>query len=181
MSAWEYLDTDIFQSRFAIVGAYLRGKIRNKVIVDLNCGASTSLNNFLTPDYALYVANDVAFSRDCEIPCVRLLKEDDTKMLARLQLITSVVDVFVHMGGIARLSMEDVESKTDSISGREIVDFYKPKIVILEAIRSFALGLYKDYLPVMKENYRMAHVISLVIDNEEYVTDRVFRFYERLL
>ena len=53
--AWEYLNDSRWNIRYKIISSYLKDKIKDKVILDINCGIPT-LYNYLE-GFSVYYAN----------------------------------------------------------------------------------------------------------------------------
>lgn len=179
---WEYLDTDIFQARFGIIAAYLREYAKGATLVDLNCGKEAHLFDYLRDDLNQYVGNDINLRSGGRIGKHAFLKYNDTEVLAALNYITDKVDIFCHLGwGAGIISREPVESQTDTISGRAIVQEYMPQLVILESVEKYFQFLLKEYSPLLESSgYELAHSLSLQIDNpDSFVNRRQCAFWEK--
>jgi hypothetical protein len=180
---WEYLDEDIFQTRFGIVAAYLKGKTENKTILDLNCGKDFPILKYLSTDFRQYIGNDIAIDVGLVGNNDLLLKMDDRHILEFLKDKVKEVDILLHLGcGGHAISGESVESATDTETGGEIIRNYKPEIFILESVEKYfhhVLGQYGHVLN--EESYKITHTLRLVIDEkEDFINHRVFRFFERI-
>jgi hypothetical protein len=178
--SWDYLDTDIFQTRFGIVAAYLKERAYGKTILDMNCGQNAQFLHHFKSGFKQYIGNDV-LAEESDEPYRFISPISDVYLLDFLKNMGVKIDIFLHLGaGMGKIAGESVESMTETASGCAIVDYYKPEIVILESIRRFACQMGTDYEgTLIKNGYKLAHQLTLTIDKDSYVSTRIFQFYEK--
>ncbi len=128
--AWEYLPQA--DERFKVVAEYLKGRTKDKVIVDLNC-LEARLTRFIEPDFAKYKGNDV---------------QDKFPVLSKGEFVIARDDQFVQnlyrcdiliaagIGGY-EISRHPLESPTSTASTKFIIRNLQPEIIVLEAIQDF--------------------------------------------
>lgn len=175
--AWEYLDSLPFQARFGIVGAFLRDRVWNSVIVDLNCGKRGCLKDYIRYGFSLYYGNDknLEEQRDYGNGRVILEKLEDCYVPARLDELVDRIDILVILGH----AIGDLESSTSTETWKRLVETWTPQFLVHEAISDFCELTENIEKHAMDVKYDLECRMTLSIDSGEFVRSRIFSFYRR--
>lgn len=168
---WEYLEQQNFDKRFEIIVQFLKGKTKDKVIVDLDCG-SAKLCKFLEPDWLTYVGNDI------DEKYIRMAKEHNVPKtsfyLKSDEHVDECTDILIVMGyGGQEITHAEEESKTLNSSIKRIVEKHQPEIVILEMIKPFSICMddFKKFLE--SRGYKgLIHEVE-INDKFKFVSTRI--------
>jgi GT2 family glycosyltransferase len=164
---WEYLPQ--CDKRFEIAASYLKGKTKDKVIVDLDC-LEARLLKYISHDFAKYLGNDILV-RFPNIPKTEFHPYPDDQFVANLKKC-DILCVFGHGG--YEITGQNEESKTLTESIKKVVSRLEPQTVILEAVQYFEPIIGK----IITKGYDLK--IKEYMDlGEEWVKKRVIYIYER--
>jgi hypothetical protein len=133
-----YLASKEFDARYAKVGAYLKGKVSGKRLVDINCNIAGT-EKYLDRDYASYFGNDKeeAFLQRARYSAgsnaiFRQLSDKDVGDKIKQ------CDILIALGyGAAEKTGEPLESATLGTSIKKIIERCSPEIVVFEMIQMF--------------------------------------------
>ncbi len=188
--AWEYLNDDIFETRYAIIVNYLYNKLSfGDVILDMNCGENANFINYfydLDPsgeESYKYIGNDILIPKEKERnDYMALINLHDDEMLNWLIGNTFKIDVFMCLGdGAGENDGTGLESKTSYASGLSIIDCFSPSHVIIEVAKKY-INRIGDYIRALDDrDYELVHHLNLDIDVVKYgfVGERKFCFWEK--
>jgi len=174
---WEYLDTEPFQARFGIVHSYLRDKVWDKTIVDLNCGHAAPLVDYIPYGFSLFYANDINLDDEISYGNGRVILERimDEKVPERLEEILDRLDVLVLLGHAT--GNEQESDMALGVWGSLLVK-WKPSILIHEAASSFSDLIAKTEDMTRLLDYQIDLRMRLIIEPDDgFVRSRVFTFY----
>ena len=173
---WEYLQTEELDLRLKIIAAYLKGKTKDRVIVDLDCGTAR-LIKFLEKNFKLYYGNDVneeliEIARGYGIKNSEFVVLPDNRVTEKI----NEIDILLMLGyGAGEYVRNDVESETLADSFKNLVAKFSPKIVIVEGIDLWERN-YKAYSQIKKflkeKGYLLDYETYLQIGD---VPDEVYR------
>ncbi len=168
--AWEYLPE--VDERFRVIAGYLKGKTKDKVIVDLNC-LEARLTKYIEPDFAKYLGNDI----QDKFPVLskaefKIAKDDEfVRSLDRCDIL-----IWTGIGGY-EITKEPLESKTATESARFVISTLKPKIIALESVREFE-GII-SYLEAFTIAGRYGLALKKYLDlGDSWVKKRIVYIYE---
>jgi len=180
--AWEYLQNKDFELRFRVIAAYLKGKTRDKVILDLDCGTANTVL-FLEPDYKCYIGNDI---------CKEYLKTASQYKVEKTRfyclsdkelgdVLKEKVNVLLALGLGA--GTHPMESPTLSDSLIFFIKRDKPEIVVIEAVTEYdekynILRGPEQYM--LSHGYRKDAEIKMDLpDYNNFVNFRKFLFFRK--
>jgi|TARA_Y100000310_G_scaffold314609_1_gene364144 hypothetical protein len=162
--AWEYLNDSRWNIRYKIISSYLKDKIKDKVILDINCGIPT-LYNYLE-GFSVYYANDII---PIEMVGDKLIfqniKDEEVD-------IKSDVLMLLGLGGGEFLTDDPLESRTERQSLYRLSK-YNPDYIIVETIQ-----LYEERCKVM--TIIKSDLKNYIIDYEiMYIVHPINDFYHK--
>ncbi|MBF0531743.1 MAG: methyltransferase domain-containing protein [Candidatus Omnitrophica bacterium] len=160
---WAYLFDEKMDYRVWLAAGYLRDKVKEKIIVDLDCGHAPLLK-YIPDTYRQYIGNDIRnlFPALTERSIFYLKKDDDF-----IQALTKV-DILVVLGyGGYEITKESLESKTLLGSIKTIISKFEPEIVVFETVRKF-LPILKDVEEfAISQGYQTKCLFSVKMDDDE--------------
>jgi hypothetical protein len=133
--SWEYLQTSAFDNRLLPIADFLKGRTKNKRILDLDCGTAP-LATHLEPDWRSYVGNDIR----PEYSEIAMSRGVDFRLLPDTAIAKGryPCDILLSLGlGGGDMTLEPSESPTLRDSILTISRKRKPSIVILEGVNRF--------------------------------------------
>lgn len=170
---WEYYPK--ITKRIEVVGDYLRDKVDEKVLIDLNCGESPILE-YLS-GFRAYYGNDVLIKEHSIKDNIHKLPITDSEFvyycMENLEKKNNILLVLGH-GGYPKHQNEH-ESKTINESTNSLIVHLKPEIIVLESAEHFSDVIDKH---IELSNYTEALNQFLDLGNS-WVEKRRVRAYER--
>lgn len=174
---WDYYPK--VTKRIEIIADYLKDKVENKVIIDLNCGKSPILD-YLS-GFKAYFGNDILIEDSCSFKLNSLIgrldysDEDFTKELLTNNVpANGIILLVLGHGGYPKHTNKH-ESSTINDSVNKIIAHLKPKIVVIESV--------EDFTQVIDENIDLSGYIEKLnkyLDlGSDWVEKRRIRIYER--
>jgi len=173
--AWEYLETEKYKARLLPIVEFLKGKTKDKTIIDIDCGTAPLLAE-LEPDWKTYFGNDIdnyfiTKARGRNIPKTLFLTETDDKIILNH-------DILICLGyGAGQDTKQPLESSTlfDSIVR---LSKFKPEIIIIEMILPFEekFSCMGKFVTELKD-YDYKETIVEIDDDFEYVRTRLIGFF----
>jgi len=119
--AWEYLKTEPFENRYKVVSEFLKDKIENPIVVDLNCGEPLFAKHIKWKEYH---ANDLFMPDNIEGLDFRQIPDSEVDIKS---------DLLVMFGcGAGEFTGQDMESKTATDSFIRLAG-HKPKYIVMES------------------------------------------------
>ncbi|MFA6971375.1 MAG: hypothetical protein WC208_08250 [Gallionella sp.] len=169
--AWEYLPQ--VDDRFKVIASYLKGKTKDKVIVDLNC-LEARLTKYIDQDFAKYLGNDLQDKFPVLSKAEFKIARDDefVRSLDRCDIL-----VVAGMGGW-EITKEPLESKTATESARFVISTLKPQIIALESVREFEgiISFLEAFTIAGKYNLVLKKYLDL---GDDWVMKRAVYIYEK--
>ena len=156
---WQYLMEDKYDYRIRPAADYLKDKVKDKIIVDLNCGHAPLLK-YLPDTYKKYLGNDIRelFPTEHNGKCFFYLKKDN-----EFADTLSAVDILVVFGvGGYEISKQSVESATATQTIKTIIFKFRPSIIVLEAIKPYTPILKRIERYAIQYRYRRRHYLDLM-------------------
>lgn len=155
-----YLSNKFFEERYKIVADFLKDKIENPIVVDLNCGEPLFSKHI---KFKEYYAND-------------LYKPEFKENINFRQISDELVDIkpdLLCMFGCSagELTNNDLESKTATNSLFRLAE-YKPEFIVIESSTEWEKRY--NYLTMIKEklsNYIVVFEKNLEIEPKEHYHD----------
>jgi len=176
-TVWQYLLTGGMDSRIELVSEYLKDKVKDRVIVDLDCGHAPLLK-YLPDTYKQYIGNDIRdiFPAERNDKCIFYLKKDD-----ELINILTKIDILVALGlGGHEISKEPRESKTCTQTLKRIISKLTPEIVVLEAVNRFLPVLESVEKCAFRYSYKTKHHLDIKPDKDrDWVKHRTLLILEK--
>lgn len=151
--AWECLLTKAFDRRFEVIADFLKGKTKDKTILDLNCGTAGTVK-YLKQDYKLYYGNDIdpqyiKIAKYYKIPKTKFEVKQD-------RLIDMPHDILIHAGyGAGEFIKNKYESPSAIPVLKTLILDYEPRIIVFECIQDYAGFLSKEFTHFLIDNNYM--------------------------
>ena len=173
---WPYLQNEIFDLRFEKAVPMI-GSVKDKVILDLNCGTARMLQ-YLLEDFKLYIGNDInedflEIAKKWKVgkPVTFILCRDDEIM----SFLAGVVDIFMCFG-INSGQNKGLESETEFETFKKVIEKFLPETVVCETWDNYVrdYGLISQRADFLKPfNYK--EVGSFAITVGMFRTLKVYR------
>lgn len=124
---WEYLNHET-DHRMVEIAKYLKGKTKNKMIVDLDCLEGRILN-FLDHDYMSYKGNDILVDRFVG-GYKATIKQQTSKNFVKTLEQCDILLLLGYTGDHPEVSEKEDHDLTNS--AKYVIDRFEPRIVVLE-------------------------------------------------
>lgn len=124
---WEYLNEET-DHRFVPIAAYLKGKTKDKMIIDLDCLEGRILN-FLDHDYLGYKGNDILIDRFVG-GYKATIKQQTSKNFVKTIHRCDILLLLGYTGDHPEVSEKEDHDLTNS--AKYMVDRFEPGIIVLE-------------------------------------------------
>ena len=171
--------------RLEKIGEYLKDKVKGKHIVDINCGSAPILD-YIPNTFKSFYGNDLGLeSNETRVDENKITLEclDDKELTQKLQ--GKKIDIFLILGAtVGHITPGHGESETQDVAIKQIVNIYKPEIIVLEMCQDYAyqsrFDLMHGYSTEWDGIYKRGEVIKMGKKDDSAKELRVFTTFERI-
>ena len=166
--AWEYLPQ--MDQRLRVIASFLKGKTKDKTIVDLDC-LEARLLKYIDHDFKKYIGNDILDRFPVSIDKTEFYLTTDEKMVD----VVNECNILLVLGaGGWEITKEELESKTLTDSVNAIIKKCRPKYVVKEAVSYF-----EELINLPPNGYKQVYKKNLNL-GDKWIAKRIVYIYKRI-